>query len=209
MVVLAILMAAVFGIAMLQDPMAVGGWYWDLGAALGFAGFAGLLFQMIPPARARETRRHERLGYWVLGVVLAHAFWFLAGDGVVRFYLRPGAPLYMWAGLVGLLVLSVLIILARLPDRWRVHRNFRSFRTVHRILGVVVVAASVWHVVMSGFYLSSPVQVAVLVLIVLGACLGRGGWARLGQSPVADGAGLALVAGAACGLFVLLRNIWS
>lgn len=184
-----------------------GGWFWDTGNALGFLALAGLLFQMIPSARGAATKAHERLGYWVLAMAAAHAFWFLLGDGAVRVYLQPGAPLAMWLGLAALALLAALTLLARMPDRMRVHRRFRNFRSVHRWLAFGVVGAAALHVALTGFYLARWLQDALLLALVAACCLGRPWWARLATPPVATGAAYAALGLAAAAAFVLARNL--
>ncbi len=207
MPVLAIVITLVFATASLSPTGAAGGWFWDFGNGLGFLALAGLLFQMIPYPRSRGARRHERLGYWVLGMALAHGFWFLAGDAAVRVYLHPGAPFYMWAGLGGLLALALLAVLARMPDRMRVHRRFHTFRTAHRGLGLIATALAGLHVLPSGFYLDTWLQGGLLLLIGTGTCFGRRLWSRLPRPPAAS-SGLYLgFGGAAVLLFVLTRNM--
>lgn len=207
MTILAFLISLVFATTVLYMPRVGGGWFWDIGNALGFLAFAGLLFQMIPRARSETARRHETLGYWVLALAIVHAFWFLIGDPVARVYLQPGAPLYMWLGLAGLIALAVLAVLARMPDRTYVHKNFRSFRTTHRLLGLTAVAAAGLHILLSGFYLSSWLQSAILVLIGLATCFGRRYWAGLGRPPIASSAIYLTFGGGAVLLFALIRNV--
>lgn len=185
-----------------------GGWFWDAGNALGFLALAGLLFQMIPSQRGAATKAHERLGYWVLAIAAAHAFWFLLGDGAVRVYLQPGAPLAMWLGLAALVTLAALTLLARMPDRMRAHRRFRTFRSVHRWLAFGVVGAAALHVALTGFYLARWLQDALLLALVAACCLGRPWWARLGAPPVATGAAYAALGLAAAAAFVLARNFF-
>lgn len=204
--VLAVVVGLVFAVTFAGARVG-GGWFWDFGNALGFLALAGILFQMIPSGRGAATRRHERLGYWVLGVAVAHAFWFLLGDGAVRVYLQPGAPLAMWLGLAALVGLATLTALARMPDRMRVHRRFRTFRTVHRWLGFAVVATAVLHVALTGFYLSRWLQDGLLLLVVAACCFGRRHWARLGTPPVASGTGFVAVGLVAAAGFLLLRNL--
>lgn len=209
-----LVLAAVVGLVFLVSfagvlvggPLVGAGWFWDLGNALGFLALGGMLFQTIPYRRAQATQRHERLGYWVLGVAVVHAFWFLTGDGAVRVYLQPGAPAAMWLGLAAILALAALTALARMPDRMRVHRRFRTFRAVHRWLGFALVAAAGLHVALTGFYLSERVQDALLVLLVAGCCLGRPAWERLLAPPVASGAAFVAIGLIAAAGFVLARN---
>ncbi len=204
--VLAVLVALVFLVSFAGGSAVGGGWFWDLGNALGFLALAGLLFQSIPGPRGRDVRRHEVLGYWVLAVALLHAFWFLAGDGAVRVHLQPGAPLAMWLGLLALVLLAALTVLARMPDRMRVHRRFRTFRNVHRVLGVAVVGGAALHVMLTGFYVARWGQDLLLVLLVAATCFGRAAWARLGDPPAASGAAYAALGLAAVAAFLLARS---
>ena len=201
----------VFGVTFLVLPRNSGGWLWDIGGALGFLAFAGMLFQMIPYPRTstNTSKRHEVLGYWVLGTAIAHAFWLLTGDGVMHLYLKPGAPFYMWFGLVAIVALAVLAVLARMPDRMRVHRRFPVFRRVHRILAFFGVGSAALHIMLSGFYLPTWSQSVLIGVILLAMCLGRSVWRRLPESPTASGLSYLLIGGGAVGLFVLIRTLLS
>ncbi len=204
--VLAFVIVAVFAISFLAEPFAGGGWFWDLGNALGFLSFAGLLFQMIPAPRGWLARRHEVLGYWVLGIAMLHAFWFLAGDATVRFYLLPGGPAHMWFGLAGLVLLALLSVVARVPDRLRVHRQYRHFRRTHRILGYAVIGTLGLHVVLSGFYLPMWWQAGLLFGLSLACMTGRGYWARLAPARAASVGGYLVLGAIACAVFLLIRD---
>lgn len=193
----------------LSEPRRGAGWFWDLGNALGFLAFAGLLFQMIPAPRGRPMRRHEILGYVILGIAMLHGFWFLIGDGTVRFHLLPGGPAHMWLGLAGLVLLAVLSILARMPDRLRVHRQYRGFRRVHRILGIAVVVTAGLHMVMNGFYLSAWWQAGALVALSVACMAGRSHWAKLRHPPAASSTNYLVSGALACSLFLLIRNVAS
>lgn len=209
MKVLILVIALVFGATFLALPRNGGGWFWDISGALGYLALAGLLFQMIPQAGTRTGRRHEILGYWVLGTAIAHAFWLLAGDSVVRFHLVPGAPAYMWLGLAALVALAVLAVLARMPDRMRVHRRFAVFRRVHRILAFLATGTAALHVVLSGFYVPAWPQILLVGLILLATCFGRPVWMKLREPPAASGWGYLAAGTVAAGLFVLVRNLAS
>ena len=203
---LTIVFALVFAATFLPLPRNGGGWFWDFGNGLGFFAFGGLLFQMIPPLQ-RPWRRHELLGYWVLGAGIVHAFWFLGGDGTVRFYLLPGAPAYMWLGLAALIAMAVLAVLARMPDRMRIHRRFQTFRQAHRVLAYLTVAAAFLHIVLSGFYLRTWPQIVLLALVAAAACFGRQGWTRLGASSPPSGLTYLAAGVMAVSAFVLIRNL--
>lgn len=208
MIVLSVIIAMVFAMTFLNMPLLGAGWFWDLGNALGLLAYAGLLFQMIPGRpKGRLVKRHEWLGYATLALGGVHAFWFLLGDGAVHVYLQPGAPAYMWLGLAALILLGVLTVLARMPERMRVHSTYRVFKQVHRWLGVGLVVAAALHIALSGFYLSVWWQVLLLAGATGAACFGRPLWTRLKTPPAASGR-LYLMAGSAAVLvFVLIRDL--
>ena len=209
MKVFCLIIALVFGVTFIALPRNAGGWFWDAGGALGLLAFAGLMFQMVPYARTVTSKRHQTLGYWVLGTAVLHAFWLLIGDDVVRFYLQAGAPLYMWLGLASLIVLAVLAIIAKMPDRARLTRRFATFRLVHRILGFATIITATLHIVLSGFYYPSWPQIALVVLMVAAMCFGRPVWTRLSAPPTASGLAFLVVGVLAVGAFVLVRNVAS
>lgn len=202
-----ILVALVFGLTFLDSSRFGGGWFWDFGNALGFLGFAGLLFQMIPPIRARRDRQHEFLGYWVLGTVIVHAFWFLVGDGTVRFYLQPGTSLHVWIGLGALLLLGALAVLARMPDRVHIQPSFHSFLKIHRVLAFLTVGGALLHILLSGFYLSTWTQIALIGLLTITACFARSGWFRIGKGEARPSTAYPTLGLVAMAVFVLIRNL--
>jgi len=195
-----LLAGLILAVAALADPWRADGAFWDFGNAMGFVALAGLIFQMIPAPRG-QARPHERLGYWVLGVTLLHAFWFLAGDAAARFYLLPGGPLHMWLGLAAVLLLAGLSILARMPDRLRLHPSYRHFRKLHRYLALACLAAALLHVLLSGFYLPHGWQGAGLVALALICAFGRL------RPQVAAVPAYLMAGGATAALFVLIREV--
>ena len=206
MPVLTLVLALVFGLSFLVMPRPGGGWFWDFGNGLGVLAFARLLFQMIPCRRGSTLIRHEGLGYAVLALVVGHACWLLAGDGVLRFYLLPGAPLYMWLGLAAAVALAAMTLLARMPERKRLHRDYARFRQLHRWLGLGLVLAAGLHMALSGFYLPRWWQGLALLALALAASLGRRQWARLGAPPAASARAFLAMGAVAVALFVLVRD---
>lgn len=204
---LVLIVVVVFLLTFLALPRNGAGWFWDIGGAMGYLALAGLLFQMIPRAHAMMLKRHENLGYGVLGIALLHAFWLLIGDGTVRYYLLPGAPLYMWLGLCALLALVLLTVLARFPDRLRVHPRFQDFRLTHRILGAIVVVTAGLHVILSGFYLPEWWQAGVLVGAAAVFTLWRGLWRRPREVPTGTLTAFAVIGVAAIAAFVIVRSL--
>ena len=164
---------AVFAITFLAAPGLGAGIYWDAGNALGFGGLAGLLCLAIASNRPIEMTAHKILGYAVLFVCVAHVFWFLVGDPAVAEYLKPGAPLFMWTGLTGVILLGLTVSISLLPDRNRIHRSYSSFRLWHFVLAFATIAATLHHVIGNGFYVRTLVQIGLLLLLTAGVVFGR------------------------------------
>lgn len=200
-------LAAVFMVTFLAAPTMGAGWFWDAGNALGFAAFGGLLYLTITSNRRLDVRAHQVLGYGVLFVAIAHAFWFLFGDAAVVEFLKPGAPDYMWLGLVSLLLLGVLMTVALVPDRLRVHKNYPSFKYWHRVVAVATIASATYHIVVSDFYLGAWYQGTLFVLLAVAASVGRAYWIKLGQLPIATNLAYVLVSAVFGALFVAIRNL--
>lgn len=179
-------MMAVFVITFLRAPAMGAGLFWDTGNAIGFAAFAGLLYLAITSGRRLDVRAHQLFAYAVLALVAAHAFWLLLGDGAAVEFIKIGAPDYMWLGIASLVSLIVLIMIANMPDRLRVHRDYPRFKYWHLVLTVVVIASAAYHIVVSNFYLGSWYQAGLFVLLSLLAVTGRDYRARLGRIAIAS-----------------------
>lgn len=199
--------SAVFLITFLAAPTMGAGWFWDSGNALGFAAFGGLLYLTITSNRRLNVRAHQVLGYGVLFVAVAHAFWFLLGDAVVVEFLKPGAPDYMWLGLASLVLLCILMTIALVPDRMRVHANYPAFRYWHRVVAIATLATATYHIVVSNFYLGTWYQALLFVLLTIAVSFGRAWWIRLGQLPIVGNATFLAVSAVFGALFVAIRNM--
>lgn len=199
-------LAAVFLNTFLATPTLGAGWQWDGGNALGFAAFAGLLYLTLTSAHRVDVRAHQVLAYGVFGIAVAHAFWFLLTDAAAIEFLKPGAPDYMWLGLVSLAALGMLMMVAIVPDRLRVHRNYTTFKYWHQIIAVTTIAAAAYHIVVSHFYLHEWYQSVLLVAFAVAAGCGRRFWVRLGRVNIATNAQYALMSLMFGALFVVVRN---
>jgi len=201
------LFAGLFLTTFLSAPTLGAGWAWDADNALGFCSLAGILWLTVPSNFRYNSRQHELLGYAVLLMVLAHAFWFLFRDPVLLQYLKPGAPVYMWAGLVAAVLLLLLVSLSVLPPRRRMHRDHPSFRYRHKVLAITCVAAATYHIIGSGLYLSAWYQKMLFAGLVLGMIVsqlystGKNPYWRMSLSTFL----ILSVAGMA--VFTLVRNV--
>lgn len=198
---------AVFLITFLAAPAMGGGWYWDAGNALGFAAFAGLLYLTITSSRRLDVRAHQVLGYGVLFVTAAHVFWFMLGDAAVVEFMKVGAPDYMWHGIVSFLLLGILITVALVPDRFRVHTDYPAFKYWHRVLAIVTIGTAAYHIVVSNFYLGAWYQGLLFALLAIAVAFGRAWWIRLGQLRLAHIGAYLAVSAAFAAAFTAIRNL--
>jgi len=204
---MALLVAAIFLATVVSSPTLGAGWYWDTGNALGFVAMAGVLYLTLATGPALDVRVHRQLGYAVLGVAAAHVLSLLVGDPTVVEYLKPGAPLYMWAGVAGFLLLTALTVIAVPRVRSKLHKRYSHFRLWHRVIALLTIVGSTWHIIGSNFYLDSWYASTVFLLLVVVISGGRrrlSGYANL--EPAVTSRYLA-ASTVACVLFVGLRNL--
>ena len=71
--------AAIFLLTMLASPTLGAGWFWDIGNALGFCAFVGLLYISYASANKVDVKAHRLLGIAVLLIAALHVFWLLLG----------------------------------------------------------------------------------------------------------------------------------
>ena len=199
--------AAVFSLTFLATPTMGAGWFWDAGNGLGFAAFAGLIYLTITSARSPDVRAHQVLGYGVLFVAVAHVFWFMLGDGAVVEFMKLGAPDYMWHGIASFLLLGFLITVALVPDRFRVHKNYPSFRYWHRLVAIATIGTATYHIVVSNFYLGAWYQGLLFALLAIAVAFGRAYWIKLGQIPVAKNSAYLVVSVVVAAAFAAIRNM--
>lgn len=157
---------SVLFVTFLATPGLGAGWAWDVGNGFGFVAFAGLLYLSKIGGSGRNVRAHQLLGFVVLGVTVTHVYWFLLLDAAVIEYVKPGAPLYMWTGIAGFLMLVVLIFISLPEYRLRLHKRYALFKFWHLGLALLTIIGAGHHIVVSGFYLGEPYQVVLFLLLV-------------------------------------------
>ena len=118
-----LVLAGTFVIASLFNPSLGAGWFWDIGNGLGFAALAGLLYLSIASARNMHLAAHRFAGHATLLIAAVHVFWFLFGDNAASTYIKPGAPHYMWAGILGFVLLNTVTVLGLPEYRRRIHQK--------------------------------------------------------------------------------------
>lgn len=178
------------------------GLLWDIGALLGFLALAGLVLQTFLCRAAGEQRRHARLANWVLVLAFAHALWFLAGDPILRFSLRPMGPVHLWCAAVALALLAGMTVLARLPDRLRVHAGHRDFSVGHRAAACLTLGLVALHAGLSGFYASG---VGLLSVALVPLAIARVVWLPRATLPTPSVSAY-LAGGVVIGLLVVVTR---
>ena len=104
--------------ALLLLPLpASAGFFWNLGAAVGYASLVFAVALYIYPLRGDgvahrrlfTVSQHRRIGWIALYLAALHVAILLVVQPVVGHYLLPTAPLYMLAGIGALIALGVLV----------------------------------------------------------------------------------------------------
>lgn len=162
-----LLILAPFGILLIGERPAGGGFSWDFALALGYAGFAMMAVQFWLTARFKRASAPfgiDILYYFHRWLAVVGVLVLLLHLGVIvldhRDSLGPlsllAMPAYLAAGWVALLAFLALLVtsLWRRPlgiayDRWR---------RWHLLLAVLGMAAALWHVEGSGYYLADPLK---------------------------------------------------
>ena len=163
---------SVLFVTLIATPTLGAGWLWDTGNGVGFVAFAGLLYLGRSEGSGKNQQAHQLLGFAVLGVTTTHAYWFLLFDAAVIEYIKPGAPVYMWAGILGFILLTVLIFTGLPEYRLRLHKRYAIFKYWHRGLAFATIAGAGYHIVASGFYLGISFQVLLFVMLIIAALFG-------------------------------------
>ena len=123
------------------------------------------------PVRAPRLRLHRNLAILAAVVATAHALGYLIIDATVVEYLLPAAPNYMLLGIFAWVLLTATTYSSLPGPRQRTYPAFSSFRSWHRMLYLLLLATSAWHVLATDFSLPSFWQVALLSALLIGAPL--------------------------------------
>ena len=167
------------GALLITYPAVSGGVLWDLGAACGYICLISFVFLYafpvrgdgLPHARLLGLSQHKSLGWCVLGGAVAHVVILLLAEPLSTRYLLPSAPLFMWCGIVALLLLVALVITG-LSSRAHMRSSPAASRaTLHVVLASLAMATACAHIVGSSQLLSDAFK-PVFVLLLVGLPLG-------------------------------------
>jgi predicted ferric reductase len=142
----------------------------EFSVALGFVGLSLMGLQFLLAARFRSVaapfgmdvllRYHHQIGYVILLFILAHpALLFVADDDYLELLELTDAPLLAQMGVTSIVALLVLVVLSAWRKKLRI--GYELWQWTHGVLAFVVVAAALAHVLLVGYYVSEPLEVAL------------------------------------------------
>lgn len=191
----------------LGGGIAAAGWGWDFANGLGFAAIAGFVCLCVQSAGRVPVHYHQAFSYVVLLLIALHAVWFLIADSIVLEYLKPGAPAYMWAGLLSFFLILFLIVSARPTARKRAFASYIDFRNWHRALSWLAIGAALFHILGSGLYIRDVLQYLLLALIILPVLIPTL-WVRRFSVRGYSATGLLTLAVCLATVISISRNVW-
>ncbi len=151
---------------------------WDWANVMGYMVLTLSLLLFVYRGRARSfpafsgrffANLHRDLGYIAMLLLTGHVAVLLWVEPLLLEHLKPSAPLHMLAGLFALLFMLMLVISSVPFLRRRLWPDYHRFRSVHALFAAVILGLTIYHVVMSGFYMNSEWKLAVLA--VVGCCV--------------------------------------
>lgn len=146
---------------------------WDWANGMGYLALALCLFLFAYKGRPRRypaysgrffANLHRDLGYIALALLAGHVGILLAAEPLLLEHFKPTAPLHMLSGLLALLLMALLVLFSVPTLRRRLWPDYHLFRHVHAVLAVAVIALTLYHVVVSAFYLNAVWKQSVLLL---------------------------------------------
>lgn len=144
---------------------------WDWANVMGYLVLALALLLFVYRGRARNfppfsgrffANLHRDMGYIAMLLLAGHVGLLLWAEPLLLEHLKPSAPLHMLAGLFALLFMIVLVISSVPVLRRRLWPNYHRFRQLHTVFAGAILALTLYHVVVSGFYLNNTWKLAVL-----------------------------------------------
>ena len=152
-----------------MSALPTAGFAWDFLGALGFCAFAVVAvlgWDSESPARQPRLDLHRNLGILACILIFVHGVGYLFIDWTVIEYLLPAGPGYMLVALCAFVALLAMTITSLPRFRSRSYGTFASFRRWHRLIYLVVLGATAWHVLGTDFSLGRPWQVAAVALLL-------------------------------------------
>ncbi len=151
---------------------------WEVAQALGVLAVGGCLFLCVRPVRPRihassplSLRTHELTGWLVLLAAVLHVLLLLLVDRTVIEHLKLTAPLYEWAGGLGLLLLLLLTAPSTAVIRRRLWSRHRNFQALHVAMTCLLVALVSVHVMTTQRYVHGHLRTGLYLVLSAAALL--------------------------------------
>ena len=159
----------------------------DFSVALGFVGLSLMGLQFLVAARFQSVaapfgmdvllQYHRQIGYVSLLFILAHPLLlFVADTGYLALLDVTTAPLRAKMAVTSTVALLVLVALSVWRKKLRI--GYELWQLTHGVLAFVVVAAALTHVLLVGYYVNEPLEIALwlwMLVVFVGLIL----WVRL------------------------------
>ena len=159
----------------------------DFSVALGFVGLSLMGLQFLDAARFQSVaapfgmdvllQYHRQIGYVSLLFILAHPLLlFVADTGYLALLDVTTAPLRAKMAVTSTVALLVLVALSVWRKKLRI--GYELWQLTHGVLAFVVVAAALTHVLLVGYYVNEPLEIALwlwMLVVFVGLIL----WVRL------------------------------
>ena len=159
----------------------------DFSVALGFVGLSLMGLQFLVAARFQSVaapfgmdvllQYHRQIGYVSLLFILAHPLLlFVADTGYLALLDVTTAPLRAKMAVTSTVALLVLVALSVWRKKLRI--GYELWQLTHGVLAFVVVAAALTHVLLVGYYVNEPLEIALwlwMLVVFVGLIL----WVRV------------------------------
>ena len=142
----------------------------DFSVALGFVGLSLMGLQFLVAARFQSVtapfgmdvllQHHRQIGYVSLLFILAHPLLlFVADTGYLALLDLTTAPLRAKMAVTSTVALLVLVGLS--VWRKKLNVSYELWQLTHSVLAFVVIAAALTHVLLVGYYVNEPLEIAL------------------------------------------------
>ena len=169
--ILAYLTVAIAPLVLAWSGMEPGrGFLIDFSVALGFVGLSLMGLQFVVAARSRTVaapfgmdvlmQYHRQIAYTSLLFILAHpALLFVADTRYLALLDVTSAPLRAKMAVISTVALLVMVALSVWRKGLRI--GYELWQWTHAVLAFVVMAAALAHVLLVGYYVNEPLEVAL------------------------------------------------
>ncbi len=137
---------------------------WDWANALGYIAACTILFLFIYTGQRRNFPSvsgkffidfHRHTGYVILVIITMHAGILLLKDPVLIEHLKITAPYYMLCGLFAFILMLIVTVSSFQSVRKLIWSDYKWFRIIHALIGVLIVLLIYIHIVKSRYYANS------------------------------------------------------